>query len=132
MIKKYLIILITILSFFSFNNINVYSSGTWITGTWFMIDTNSIFVWNKSFYKWSNSDERVNFLLWTIISKLMIWLSILALVIMTIWAWFMILWSWDDQNISKWKYMLKAGIISLVIALSAYQIISLLRFILYK
>ncbi len=101
--------------------------------------TNSNFQFDTSFLRikewtqtWATSTEKLNYWIWTLIEKLMIWLSILALVLMTIWAWFMITSMWDDQKLSTWKNILKAWIMWLVIALMAYPIMSIVRFILYK
>ncbi len=101
--------------------------------------TNSNFQFDTSFLRikewtqtWATSTEKLNYWIWTLIEKLMIWLSILALVLMTIWAWFMITSMWDDQKLSTWKNILKAWIMWLVIALMAYPIMSLVRFVLYR
>jgi hypothetical protein len=76
--------------------------------------------------------EVVNFVLGTIIQKLMIALGSLALIIMTIWAGYMILAHGQDELLSKWKSIFISGITSLVVALSAYYLVSFIRFILYS
>jgi hypothetical protein len=87
------------------------------------------FVAKQGFTKTS---EVVNFILGTIIQKLMIALWSLALIIMTIWAWYMILAHGQDELLSKWKSIFISGIISLIVALSSYYLVSFIRFILYS
>ncbi len=88
--------------------------------------------WEKLKLKWNNVKEKINFLLWTIIQKLMIALGTLALLIMTIWAWYMIFYHWQDELLSKWKSIFMSWVIALIVALSSYYIISFIRFILYS
>jgi len=78
------------------------------------------------------SKETVDYILWFFIQKLMITLGSIALVIMTVWAGHMIIFYWQDELLSKWKSIFIAGITSLVVALSSYYLISLIRYILYS
>jgi hypothetical protein len=81
---------------------------------------------------WSESSKKaLNVLLWTVIQKLMIAFWVLALLIMTIWGWFMIFYHGQDELLSKWKTIFSAGIIALFIALGSYFLVSLVRYILY-
>lgn len=82
--------------------------------------------------EWETTWERVNFLLWIIIQKLMIALWVLSVFIMTVGWWYMIMNNWQDELLNKWKKIFMSGIIAMVIALSSYIIISLFRFILYS
>ena len=79
----------------------------------------------------NNAKATINTTLWTFIQKLMIALWSLALLIMTIWAWYMIIYNWQDEILSKWKSIFTSGIISLLVALTWYYIINLIRFLLY-
>ena len=90
-------------------------------------------LWDNSL-KSDNSiaKDTINTTLWTVIQKLMIALGSIALLIMTIWAWYTITYSWHDELLSKWKSIFNAWILSLVVALLAYYLVSLLRFILYS
>jgi hypothetical protein len=63
---------------------------------------------------------------------LMIGLGSVSLLIMTIWAWYMIIFHGQDELLSKWKYIFMSWIIALVVALSSYYIVSLLRYLLYS
>jgi hypothetical protein len=80
----------------------------------------------------TTSEELINKWLWTIIQKLMIALWVISLLIMTIWAWYIILYHGEDEYLTKWKWIFTAGIISLVIALSSYYMVNLIGYILYK
>lgn len=68
----------------------------------------------------------------TTISKLMVALWVISLLIMSIWAGYMIFYHGQDEYLSKWKSIFMSGIIALIVALSSYYLVSLLRFILYK
>jgi len=81
---------------------------------------------------WSSSvEEKANFFLGTAIQKMMIALWVLALLIMTAWGGFMIIYSGQEEMLSKWKSLFMAGIISLFVALMSYVFISVIIFILY-
>ncbi len=94
----------------------------------------TINVWDitpaEPIYSWKAKDT-VNFLLWTIIQKLMIAIWAVSLLIMTIWGWYMILYHGQDEMLSKGKSIFTAWIIWVVIALSSYFLVSFVRFILY-
>lgn len=98
----------------------------------FMIDTNDFVPGGKSIKTWSTAKENINKALWTIIQKLMVALWILSLFIMTIWAWYIILYHGQDELLSKWKSIFMSGIIALVVALTSYYLVSLVTYILYN
>lgn len=102
-----------------------------ITKETFTIDTDTFSVWWKNL-KWATWKETINNTLWTFIKKLMIALWVISLLIMTIWAWYIILYHGEDEYLSKWKSIFKAWIISLVVSLSSYYIVNLIWYILYK
>lgn len=77
-------------------------------------------------------EKSVNYVLATIIQRGMIMLWSLALLVMTVWAWYMILHHWQDELLSKWKSIFMSWIYALVVALSSYYIVSMLRYILYQ
>lgn len=81
--------------------------------------------WNKFVWKWISS------FFTTLIENLMIGLWVIALLIMTVGAGYMIFYHGQDEYLSKGKSIFMAGIISLIVALSSYWLVSLLRFILY-
>lgn len=101
-----------------------------ITESTFTINVNSLSPWMDT--QGSNAEENVEFLLWTIIQNLMIALWSIALFIMTIWAWYILLHHWKDELLSKWKDIFISWIYGLIIALSAYYIVAILRYILYN
>jgi hypothetical protein len=77
------------------------------------------------------TEKNVNFLLGTIIQKLMIVISSLSVLTMVIWWWFLVLHNWKDDILSKWKTIFTAGIIALVVSLSSYFLIVIIRSIIY-
>ena len=81
---------------------------------------------------WKTTKENVNFALATIIQNMMIALWSLALLIMTAWAWYIILHNGQDELLSKWKSIFMSGVYALVVALSSYYLINIIRFILYQ
>ncbi len=126
--KKFLILILSLYSlFFSYNAL----ASEDITKTDFKINviditpTNPIFVENKT------SDEVANYILEVILTNMIIWLWALSLLIMTIGWWYMIIYHWQDELLSKWKSIFLALIISLVVALSAWLIVNLVVYILY-
>lgn len=100
-----------------------------ITSRWFTINVGDVSpgMW----VPWSTTKENINYLLWTIIQNLMIALWSIALLIMTIWAGFMLLYFGQDEQLSKWKKIFMSWVYSLIVALSAYYIISIVRYLLY-
>lgn len=79
----------------------------------------------------ASSEKTINWFMTVLIKKLMVALGSLALLIMVVWAWFMIFAMWKDENLNKWKTIFKAWLISLAIALSSYYMVSFLSYILY-
>ncbi len=136
--KKILTTILLSLSFFMVNAEE--SAGTDKTkdfnSSWFMIDV-SWENWllpntNVNFWNAETTDQRVNWLLWTIIQKLMVALWVLSVLIMTVWAWYMILNFWQDSFIDKWKKIFLSWVTAMVVSLSSYYIVSLVRFLLYN
>jgi len=97
----------------------------------FMFNTGSGF-WIGPSFRWSNTSEWANVLLGTIIQKLMVALGVLSVLIMTVGWGYIILYHGQDELLSKGKSIFMSWIIALVIALSSYMIVGLLRFILYN
>ena len=112
-------------------NQNCDAAGTCLDRASFMIDTDNFAVWSTNM-KQTTWTETINYSLWVIIQKLMIILWTLALVIISIWAYNMIMYAWDDSTLTKWKNAIKAWILSLIVALSSYYIVNLVWYILYK
>lgn len=129
MLKKLMIIFI--LSIWLLIN-NSFAENNWdISSTGFLINVWNITPgWNSLIQK--TTGETINYTLGTIIEKLMIGLGSVSILIMTIWAWYIIIYHWQDELLSKWKYIFMSWIIALVVALSSYYMVSLLRYILYS
>lgn len=100
-----------------------------ITSRWFTISVDDISpgMW----VQWTTTKQNVNYLLGTIIQNLMIALWSLAILIMTIWAWYMLTYYGQDEQLSKWKKMFMSGVYAMITALSAYYIVSIVRYLLY-
>ena len=101
-----------------------------ITSRSFIIWVNDISPWldvNKSY----NTEKNVNFVLGTIITKLLIWLWTLSVLIMTVgWGYMILNWG-KDELLNKWKSIFMSGLFSMIVALGAYYIIVAVRYILY-
>ncbi|MDD3145569.1 MAG: hypothetical protein PHV23_05675 [Candidatus Gracilibacteria bacterium] len=82
--------------------------------------------------KGSTTSERINWLLGTIIQTMMIALGVLSVLIMTIGAGYMILHNGQDELLSKGKSIFMSGIYAMIIALTSYYLIAIVRFLLYK
>jgi len=125
-------ILLIILLLFSFSNLSFADDKNDMSKSTFEIQVNNL-LWENSLKDTSSSAKKtLNKTLWTVIQKLMIALWSISLLIMTIWAWYMITYSWHDELLSKWKSIFNAWLLSLVVALMSYYLVSLLRFILYS
>ena len=123
-----------------FYSMSIWAYAEWETCTWtscinsvdFEIPVDSIFQTGVK-VKWNTSAETsVNYLLGTLIQKLMIGLGSIAAIIMTIGAWYMILNVGQDELLSKWKSIFMSGVISMVVALSSYYLVNLVRYILFN
>lgn len=101
-----------------------------LTSTNFQIDVNSISPWIKA--EWSTTWERVNWVLWSIIQNMMIWLWILSVLIMTIWSGYIIFHNWQDELLSKGKSIFMSWVYAMIIALTSYYLISIVRYMLYS
>lgn len=82
-------------------------------------------------FKWWTTKKRVEWWLLTIIYKIMVPLWAFALLIITIWAWYMILSNWNEEILNNWKKIFKIWIFAIVIALSSYLLVELLKYLLY-
>lgn len=82
--------------------------------------------WNEYIWNWISS------FFTTLIEKLLIWLWVIALLIMTVGAGYMIFYHGQDEYLSKGKSIFMAWITALIVALSSYYLVSLLRYILYS
>lgn len=101
-----------------------------ITSRGYQIMVNDISPWMD--VKWGTTKENVNFALATIIQNLMIALWSLALLIMTVWAWYIVLHNGQDELLSKWKSIFMSWVYALIVALSSYYLINIIRFILFQ
>ncbi len=98
----------------------------------FTIDTWEFSVgWNGLKEAW-NSQITMNNVLWRIIQKLMIALWVIALLIMTIGAGYMITFHGSDEFLNKGKSIFIGWITALIVALSSYYLVNLVGYILYK
>ena len=96
----------------------------------FKINVNHISPWIKV-DAWAWSTETINIVFGIFIQKMMIALGSLSILIMTIGAGYMVIYSWQDELLSKWKSIFMSWIYAMTIALSSYYIISIIRWILY-
>lgn len=81
--------------------------------------------------EWKGTTEVVSSVLSTTLEKLIVIFGALAAFIMTIGAGYMIIYHGQDDLLSRWKSIFMAGVIALVIALSAGIIVRLFTYILY-
>jgi hypothetical protein len=76
-----------------------------------------------------DTTEQINWLLWKIIQNMMLALWSLSILIMTIWAWFIILHNWKDEYLTTWKNIFMWWIYAMIIALGSYYLVSIIEFI---
>jgi len=80
---------------------------------------------------WDSAWETVDNVLMTILEKLILVFGVFSVFIMTIWAWYMIIYHGQDEFLSKWKSIFLSWIIALAVALSAWFIVRLFALLLY-
>lgn len=97
----------------------------------FMIDTRMFSDGGQDLKK-TTAKDTINNVLWTLIQKLMIALWVIALFVMTIWAWYIIFNMWEDQYRTKWISIFTGWLIALVVALCSYYMVNAIAYILYK
>ncbi len=99
----------------------------------FILDVSKITPWNSDLL-WGEGTavDGANNALTVIIQKLMVFIWWVALLVMSIGAWFMIMHRWDDASLSKWKEIFMAWIIGLSVALFSYLMVSTLRYLIYS
>lgn len=71
-------------------------------------------------------------LLLEIIEVLMVSIWVISLLVVSIWAGYMIFYNWKEDFLTKWRNMIYTGLLALLIALSSFYIINLIRYILYN
>lgn len=81
---------------------------------------------------WGTAKETANNVIGRIIQSMMILIWVVALFIMTIGAGYMIIYHGDEELLSRGKGIFTAGISALVISLSAYYIVDLVGYLLYR
>ena len=129
MLKNLLIFLITLFWFLipSYSYAQTNDISTWT----FMINVNNIAPGWSALIIEDSAEKTAQNVLQTIIDKFIIAFWVLALLVMTIGWGYMILYHGQDELLSKWKSIFSAGIIGLVVALSAGLLVRLVSYFLY-
>lgn len=130
MIKKIKVVLfISIILWFSqFYEVKGSSN---FSDPWFTIETKKItpiWKWNV---EWSTLKEKAADLSRTVIDVLMIPIWVIALLIISVWAWYMIIYNWKEEFLTKWRNMITTWFLALFIALSSAYIIKAVIYIIY-
>lgn len=135
MLKKIFLVFVLFFSFFSLSFAADDSSSQDPSSVDFMIN-----VWDltpgwkaisSEAWEWADSSKIWTTLLQSFINKLMIAFWVLSLLIMTIWAWYMIIYHGQDELLSKWKTIFTSWLIALIVALSAWILVKMLAYFLY-
>jgi len=79
----------------------------------------------------ANSEDLIQNTLGLIIEKLITAFWVLSLLVMTIGAWFMIIYHGQDELLTRWKSIFSYGLISLAVALSAWLLVNFVSYLLY-
>lgn len=101
-----------------------------ITSTDFKISVGDITPSNKELIK-TNTEQTVDNALAVILNKIIVIFWVLAVFIMTIGAWYMIIYHGQDEFLSKWKSIFVSGLIALTVALSAGILVRIFSLLLY-
>lgn len=138
MLKKFLLIFTIIIAsallllpsyYLSANTGQVIDPTNDIWDSKFMIDVNKLFPWVEA--PTTDTKGTIDKVLEITIQNLVRLLAIISVFIMIIWAWYMILHNWQEDLLSRWKWIFMAWIIAMVVALASYIIISVVRYLLY-
>ncbi len=131
MIKKYFWkIIFTILMIFSFSYYWFASND--LKSIDFTINIKDFTnIW-KDVVSWGTLDQKANNFFWEIIDILLSAVWVIALFVMVVWAWFMVFYNWQDEMLKKWKNLFMWWILWLVIALTSYYIIALIKYFIYQ
>ena len=86
----------------------------------------------KDVVSWWTLDQKANNFFWEIIDILLSAVWVIALFVMVVWAWFMVFYNWQDEMLKKWKNLFMWWILWLVIALTSYYIIALIKYFIYQ
>ena len=102
------------------------------TSRWFKIWVWDVLPWTRYTDPTNSTSvkERTNMFFADAIQKLVIWLGSVALLIMTIWAWFMIFYHGEDNLLTKWKSIFWAWVISLILTIMSFYIIEFVKYLL--
>ncbi len=128
-IKKVLL-LFTVISSMLITLPPVYSAGN-ITDSDFTIEASGFTPWAWSATSWDIKTV-TDSILENIIDSLIIAFWVLSLLVMIIWAWYMIIYTGQEDLLSKWKKIFMAWIISLTIALLSWLIVNFVNYLLYN
>lgn len=141
MLKKIILSSLLIIISFFFTNINPTTySYTWdkqndISSTWFTIHVKELSPWWNSIFTQikvadTPKDTMLNILA-LIIENLMVAIWVVAILVMTIWWGYMIMYVWQDDMLSKWKSIFKSWLLALIAALWSWLLVKLVAFLLY-
>lgn len=81
---------------------------------------------------WGTLKTKADNFLVDVIWILMVAIWVIALLVVTIWAGYMIFYNWKEEFLTKWRNMIYTGFLALFIALSSYYLMNLVRYILYS
>ena len=115
------------------SGIDILQASSDITSSDFEIDVSAFTPWDNTDTLIDNDSAggTVNNVLTTVLQKLILVFWACAVFIMTIGAWYMIIYHGQDEFLSKWKSIFMSGIIALAVALSAGFIVRLFALLLY-
>ncbi len=110
-----------------------------LTDSSFTLDSDIFSPWSTEL-KWKAPDittgndmaDNINYILINIIDLLIISFWVLSLLVMSIGAWYMIIYHWEEEFLSKWKTIFKAWIISLSVALLSWLIVNFVNYLIYN
>jgi len=131
--QKILLVVVMFIGLFSlWGIINTTYAGNNISSSDFEINVSTLSPWSTALGSSWGSKKVAEGILGKLIEKLIIAFWVIALLIMTIGAGYMIIYSWQDEFLSRWKYIFTSWLVSLAVALSAGMIVKLMAYILYQ
>lgn len=129
-IKKLFLVILIFMNIFFVVKVNWsddFAKDTFTVKVWDIIWN----IWPQNI-DWSTLEDKTNNLLIQVIEILMVAIWVIALFVVSVWAWYMIIYNWNEEFLKKWRNMIYTGFLALFIALSSYYLMNLVRYILYS
>jgi len=130
MLKKIILSICILIASFSYVNTHAADSSGDLSSTDFTINVGSISPGGGDLVE-NDAETTINNTFERIIRTLIIAMGTISLLITIIGAWFMILYTGEDERLTKWKTIFSAWLVSLAVALLSWLMVQLISYLIY-